>query len=399
MEDLIQQLFAKYLGGRCTGKEIETLMAYFSHPENELLLKKLILAEMELDKTEQSQVPDLEARLSVIQLNVQNFIIKDRPALKLWFGYKSIAAVAAVVLVGGVTLMYVTQREQPKVLVVNAVNHIIPGKTSATLTLADGTKVLLNDAKKGEVVKQDGVTITKTADGKIAYKSLPDAGANSIKDGTIPYNNLSTANGEQYTIVLPDESTVTLNAASSITYPASFEGLRERKIELTGEAYFVVKHNRKQPFKVLSKGQEVEDIGTEFNVNSYADERSVKTTLVAGSARITSEKKDAVTLTPAQQCILIGNSLKISSVDVGVYVGWKDGLFAYRNTPLQEVMRQVSRWYDVKIVYQDQDLRTIRLTGSVSRYDTVTGILNAIAYTAKVRFKVDNRTIKVLKAD
>ncbi|WP_295771942.1 FecR domain-containing protein [uncultured Mucilaginibacter sp.] len=389
----IQELFTKYLKNECTDAEISALRSHFGQPENELLLKSIIITELQKTSEHLPEANDTDQRLAAVQERL-NKILFTQTSVKAGKSIWKITAIAAAILVAATTgiILFKTQ-ERPVVEVAKgkAVN-IIPGVNSATLTLANGKRIKLSAAANGVLAKQNGIEIIKNKEGKLTYKlSQPSLTVQSNK----LINKLSTANGEQFTIVLPDGSTVTLNAATSISYPASFTGLPQRNVQLTGEAYFNVVHNDKQPFIVNAAGVQTEDVGTEFNINCYADESSVKTTLIAGAARVRTAQKELM-LKPAQQAVATGSNLSYREVDTAPYIAWKNGMFAYHNTALSDVMRQVARWYNVQVSYSENSLKNKRLSGSVSRYDNVEGILNAIGYTAKVKFKVDGTTITVL---
>jgi ferric-dicitrate binding protein FerR (iron transport regulator) len=210
----------------------------------------------------------------------------------------------------------------------------------------------------------------------------------------------STARGQTYQFTLPDGTKVWLNADSKISFPSQFSG-EERKILLDGEGYFEVAHNKKQPFRVESKGQTVEVLGTHFNINAYKNEIVTTTTLLEGSVRVaafnSATGRENIMLKPNQQSILNSNGAQVLNVDVSTVVGWKNGLFTYKNTQLSIVMRQIERWYNVSVHYNDnnESLKERLLSGSVSRYDNVSGILRAIELTGAVKFKVKDKTITV----
>ena len=311
---------------------------------------------------------------------------------KLW---PRIAAVAAVLLVVGLGVFFYTSYYAPRHLEGSAAtrdllaNDIKPGGNKAYLVLSNGKRLSLTDAANGELAKEAGVEITKTADGQVIYTAPGDPGMRGDDGGAL--NTIETPRGGQYQVRLPDGSKVWLNAASKLIYPVSFNGRGQRVVELSGEAYFEIFKNKLQPFVVKSKNQEVTVLGTHFNINSYTDEPGTKTTLLEGSVRV----NDA-TLKPGQQATLTNNQIKIAEVNTDEAIAWKNGLFAYKNTPLQNVMRQIARWYDVDIIYQNNDLPQKLLSGSVSRYDQVSGILKAIESTGTAKFKIEGRKITVL---
>ncbi len=321
--------------------------------------------------------------------------------------YSGIAA-AIMTMVFGAGLFYFNNRK--------AAGDVAPGRLGATLTLANGKKIHLSDAANGQLVKETGVTITKTKDGQLVYEVF-DKTVQSRNEATT-YNTLSTANGEQYMVILPDLTKVWLNAASSIKFPATFTGLNKRKIELHGEAYFQVKHHSKQPFLVVTKDQIVEDIGTAFNINSYDDEVVVKTTLVEGSARVSSfpkpdaytivvndaqlrkqspnhEKQASVILKPNQQSTLSGQNLQVSQVDPQDAIAWKNGDIVFDNESLESILRKIARWYNVNIVYSANVPKDLTMTGSISRSQPLSAVLEIMEKTKKVKFKIEGRRIMV----
>ncbi len=392
MAPLINQLFKKYLDGKCSPQEKEMLLDHFRLADNESLLKELIIQELQATEAPESLVPDLDNRLNRVYGQVSLFMDHHTAKPSFWrrsWRSASAAAAAAILVIGSVILYKFYHTE----------HDIRPGKNAATLILANGEKIILSDAGNGNIAKQAGVTITKTAGGQLVYELTPDA--SQTDNRAAAYNTLSTANGEQYKVVLPDGSSVILNAASRIRFPVSFVQLNERKIQLEGEAYFSVKHNAKQPFRVVARGQMVEDIGTEFNISAYADDPDIKTTVAEGIARVIPEKTaslhNSVVLTASQQSILTNGRLQVQSVDLRLALAWKNGKFSFKNTSLDEAMKQVARWYNIKVVYETPGLKMKRLSGSVSRYDKVSGILEAIEYTTEVKFKIEGSTITVMK--
>jgi hypothetical protein len=305
-----------------------------------------------------------------------------RKKIKLWAGVAVAAAIAIIIF--GTGLFYnASQVPKDENFVVNDVG---PGRNGATLTLANGQKILINDALVGNIVIQSGVKISKSANGQIIYE-ITNSNSNEIA-----YNTLSTTRGEQTQVRLPDGTLVYLNAESSLKYPTSFARLDERKVSLAGEGYFEVAKDKAHPFIVESNDQNVEVLGTHFNVNTYANEASVKTTLLEGSVKINNR-----ILKPNQQAVLTNGQIKIQQVDVEHVVSWKNGNFLFEDEPLSSIMRKIERWYDVDVIY-DKGINTEELYwGGVSRYDNVSKVLRKLALTGNIHFKIEGRRVTVMR--
>lgn len=302
---------------------------------------------------------------------------------------KMIAAASVSIIVAAGLYFYQsdsgTKTEQTTIIA----NDIAPGKNSATLTLANGKKIVLSEVSKGELATESGVLIRKSADGNLIYeiKEQSEATANSM-------NTISTANGESYQVLLPDGSLVILNAASSLTYSTTLNRQTNRKVELKGEAYFEVAKDKKHPFIIHSQEQTVEVLGTHFNINAYTDEPDTKTTLVEGSVKITGNTEQVV-IKPGEQASFKNNKIKVTEVNVNAAIDWKDGKFRFKNEPLPSILRKISRWYDVKIIYLNTEAALPTFSGSVSRFDHVSKVLKMLEETSDVKFSIEGKTIKV----
>ena len=266
-------------------------------------------------------------------------------------------------------------------------DDVSPGGDKAVLTLADGSTILLNDAQNGTLGQQGNSKIIKL-DGKLTYDP---AGKNSNE---VVYNTISTPNGGQYQLELPDGSLVWLNSTSSIHFPTSFAG-KERRVEITGEAYFEVAKNRDMPFIVSVSGVEVQVLGTHFNVNAYKDENDLKTTLLEGAVKFV-HGANAEMLKPGQQSQLSSNGSVnvVNNVDVERVVAWKNGLFDFESAGIETVMRQLSRWYDVEIEYKGKtdDLFIAEMRRNIKLSDA----LKALELTGKVKFDIQGKKIIVM---
>jgi transmembrane sensor len=265
-----------------------------------------------------------------------------------------------------------------------------PDKTRAQIKLADGTTVYLDSVGNGALASQAGISVIKTADGRIEYN-----GASTSL--SMQYNTLSNPRGSiVMNMTLSDGSRVWLNAGSSVTYPVAFVG-NERKVTITGEAYFEVAHNAEKPFYVSKGDVSVQVLGTHFNVNAYDDESEIKVTLLEGKVNV-STKYDVrgTTIKPGEQAIAMGNGqLAISKdVDVEAVMAWKNGQFSFNNADLKIVMRQVERWYDVEVIYEGP-LPNEEFNGGTSRQDNVSALLKVLEATGKVKFRVEGKKVFV----
>ena len=400
----IDELIERYIQKTATPSEQQELQDWFYNQNREEVVwadggSAAGLDEEELIK--KRMLLHIEARMQPQQGNVKR--------VKL---YHRIAVAAAVLLVVGLGLLFYSRYTntlrhlEGSAATRDLANDIKPGGNKAYLVLSNGKRLSLTDAANGELAKEAGVEITKTADGQVIYTakaplspqggSLPGGargseGANS--DGT-KYSNalniIETPRGGQYQIRLPDGSKVWLNAASKLIYPVSFNGRGQRVVELSGEAYFEIFKNKLQPFVVKSKNQEVTVLGTHFNINSYSDEGSVRTTLLEGSVRV-----NEVTLKPNEQSVLVNGKIAVRQVDPALAVDWKNGQFIFESEPLPSILRRVARWYNVTIIYTNTDKNNTTFSGVVSRADNVSSVLRMLQKTSKIKFTIDGNTVKV----
>lgn len=264
-----------------------------------------------------------------------------------------------------------------------------PASNRASITLADGRKVYLDEVQNGQLARQDEVKLVKHANGDLVYEDTDGPSA-----GRLIYNTLTNPKGSQVaTMQLSDGTRIWLNAGSSLTYPVAFTG-KERKVTITGEAYFEVAHLANQPFTVSSGRAEVTVLGTHFNVNAYSDEADIKVTLLQGSVKVSEPGNNhSQILVPGQQAI-IADDIKIAEkVDIEETMAWKNGRFRFNGADIESIMRQVSRWYDVEIEYEGKIPGTI--SGGTSRFVNVSKLLQILELTKKVTFEVQGKKIIV----
>lgn len=309
----------------------------------------------------------------------------------------SIGIAASVLLIAGVG--YWIYKEDNNDQFVVARKYDLPaGANKATLTLSDGRIVALNSNIAGKVATEAGMEITRAADGTLVYNIV------GAKPGSAGFNTISTPAGGQYTVSLPDGSKVWLNAGSSLKYPTIFSK-NGRKVTLTGEGYFEVAHlngvKGRVPFTVsVIKGntqvQKLEVLGTHFNINAYADEPYVKSTLLEGSVKIALNDGKTALLKPGQQAKLSNQDIQVQAADTDMDVAWKNGEFVFRED-LRSAMRKVARWYDVEVVYDETAPENLTLGGWMSRGTNISEVLNHIQLTGKVHFKLEGRRVIVSK--
>jgi transmembrane sensor len=317
-------------------------------------------------------------------------IYPDQRTFKLWYKFVAFAAAVALIVMGIYFFNYNSNKALKQVKDNMAMHDVEPGKVGATLTLANGKKIRLANAAKGELAKEAGVVISKTADGKLVYE-FRNASTSSNK-----VNTISTDNGEIYQVRLSDGSLVYLNAASSLTYTTSLIEGGKRTVRLQGEGYFEISKDKKHPFVVLTDNQQVEVLGTHFNINSYANEPVVATTLVEGSVKITSSNRQLL-LKPGQQALNNGTMINITKANIENIMDWKDGDFYFSSVDFKTTMRKIARWYDVEIIYDSTVFGDIETDGWISRDKKLSSVLKFIESLGIVHFQVEGKKVYVSK--
>ena len=382
-------LIDKYLEGRASIEEEQMLLNYYgSFQHTRTWDEKVLGVKEEIENKMLGRIQD-------------HFILnRVKELVRLW---PRIAAAAAILLVVGAGLLlykahYAGKTRHPEF--VSGSLDIVPGKNTAILTLANGKTISLSEAKTGVVIGASGLRYNDNT--AVISKEERDL-LNSTREMT----SLATPRGGQYQITLPDGTKVWLNAASSLKFPSTFQGLGNRKVELSGEAYFEVAKDKAHPFIVSSTDQEVEVLGTHFNISSYPDEGIAKTTLLEGSVRVSvggrhpelvsgSRTNQGVILKPNQQATLIGKDLDITQVDPQDAILWKNGKFSFNSEEMGSVMRKVARWYNVEVIFKDP-LQSEKVSGSVSRFANMGTLLQKLEEAGGVHFKIEERTIIVTK--
>ncbi|MCQ6958281.1 FecR family protein [Mucilaginibacter aquariorum] len=366
----LTELFKKYHQGTCTEEEKALLEAWY-------------LQHNEADE------PIFTAR-KIKQIGKRVF--RELPGNEkefLTIGSIMLTAAAILGALIAVTLFYVNLPADKNKNNLT-VNDIAPGSNKAILKLADGKSINLTDAKSGALISQKGTFAVKDGNGKLAYNPTNSA----LADHSL--NTVETPNGGQWKVQLSDGTNVWLNAASSITFPASFAQLKTRQVSIKGEAYFEVAKDKAHPFIVRSNGQQVEVLGTHFNINSYTDEPASRTTLAEGRIKISTGGGSAKYLTPGQEASLNNGQIIIVQADVKENLSWVKGQFWFNDESVQSVMRKIARWYDVEIQYEGTP-SSDRLNGRISRDKNISQVLKALAATQTLHFKMEGRRIIVMK--
>jgi transmembrane sensor len=372
-------------------KQLVNRYAQNSATENELEIFFQLLKEGKLDThINDTMIKEVEKVPEVQKVNE----IKRTPVRKIRFWTRIAAASVILVLLAGIFYFNRNNTERDNIVKNEKssplINDAAPGGNKAILTLANGSKIILNNAKNGALTQQGNTKVVKLDDGKLAYQS-GDINAPIA----VEYNTVSTPRGGQYQLTLSDGSKVWLNAASAITFPTAFTG-KERKVEIKGEAYFEVAHDASKPFQVTVNGMQVQVLGTHFNINAYDDEGEIKTTLLEGSVKV-SKGSASRFIKPGEQAIVpTGNDLNIQvqTADVDEAVAWKNGLFHFNNADLQEVMRQLSRWYDVDVVYNGP-VPNREFGGEMQRDLRLSQVLELLEKN-QVNFKIQGKKIMVM---
>jgi len=383
----LDYLHKSYLGESLSPQEREEWEAALSNIEQEHPIKNL------MDETWHAILP--EERIAIDQERSDvlfNQIVEPPEArrVKLWPRILTVAAAVALIVTGVYFFTNNNLRVDTNSPVV--MQSIAPGTMGATLTLANGKKIKLSEAVNGKFAEESGVTISKTASGEILYTIKADhQNANSGNQ----FNILSTARGETYQVRLPDGSLVYLNAASSLTYRASLMENGKRIVQLRGEGYFEISKDKAHPFIVKTDKGEVEVLGTQFNISSYADDEVEKTTLLEGSVKLTASGVSRL-LKPGQQAKLHNGRINIVEADTDVAVAWKNNEFVVESERIENIMKMIERWYNVEVIYVG-DQTNKRFSGAVSRFDKLSKVLEIVESTGAANFKIKGRKIYVSK--
>jgi len=361
-------LLNKYQQGTCTEEELSLLESWYNEPESETIA-------FEPDEL-LSAWTEVWQKLPVYQA---------KKTIKLW---RAITIAASLLLALSIGFVLFSKRDKAgQDLTVK--NDIKPGGKNATLKLADGREIILNNLATGEVLQQEGLKITKTANGQLIYTVQGTAGHEAVA-----YNSISTPQGGTYQVILPDGTKVWLNSASSLKYPTAFTATR-REVELVGEGYFEVAHDTQKPFHVITKTQDVAVLGTHFNLSAYPDDDFAKTTLYQGKVEVRAQNL-AVVLKPNEQAVVQAGKISVKPIDGEGDSAWKNNEFSFSNERLGEILKKLGRWYDVEFECP-KDLENLEFGGYISREKSLKQALNMIDQEGTIHFKIEGRKITAMK--
>ncbi|RQO69714.1 hypothetical protein DBR43_16755 [Pedobacter sp. KBW06] len=376
-------LIQKYINGTASPEEREQLLNWYRSQQPETVEWP------SARETEEKQVYD--RMLSNIDRHIDASYPQPVPLSKWYY----IAAAAAIFMVGSfATVLYLDKAAPEKVQVLTYKNDVKPGGNKAILKLADGSELVLDGATKATFAHQEGLNIARISDGQLAFDKQPKGA--QTESGTPKYNTISTPKGGQYRIILPDGTKVWLNAISSIRFPSYFSA-GERRVEITGEAYFEVSKNKQMPFRVISGQQVLEVLGTKFNINAYTNEPQINTTLAEGSIRLNRiNTSESSILKPGEQAQLkTGNSrlaAKIVAADLDEALAWKNDAFVFNDMPITEIMQQIERWYDVELVYSGAK-PDLRFTGIIPRNSNLSTFLRVLEGSGGLKFGIEHKKV------
>ena len=379
-QNLISWLICKQMIGTITEEELQVLDEWRKQSEyNEAAYQRLRDTDRQTLEYRRSKLINYQRPLEDMKrrLGLEESVA-EKPRAHSAVVYKLISAAAVLLLIFGATYYFrqsdvKSEKEQTTVV---AKTEILPGRTQAVLTLDNGKQVEL-----GADVQSNTKAIAEITDGE-----------------AIAFNNLKTPRGGEFKVTLEDGTEVWLNADSRLRYPETFEG-GERRVEVSGEAYFKVAKNAEKPFYVVSGGQEVRVYGTEFNVHAYDDEPTIFTTLVEGSIslRPVGGNKSELMLTPGKQALFNKGdaSATVRKVDTEVVTSWLNGIFVFEDQSLEQIMRTLSRWYDFEYEFADQQVASTVFMGSIPRYGSFGEVVEIFQKLGGVRLHQRGRKVVI----
>lgn len=380
----VRALIDRYLTGTLLENDREALKTILNDPAAAPLLNEISDDLLEMRLEGEYEFPAVQDR---VKKQVLEHIRRQRPVVRRisWKRVAGRAAAVLIVLAGAATLFWVWRKPvQP--FIAPQLADVAPGGNGALLKLANGSVIQLDSLGNGVVAAQQGVKAV-LQNGSLHYEETSTPG------DLAAYNTVVTPKGRQFRLTLPDGTTVWLNAGSALTFPTTF-ARNSRVVELSGQAYFEVAANAAAPFKVSTPGdQRVEVLGTSFDINAYPEDEIMKTTLLNGAVRCAAGSRQLV-LKPGQQARLENKQLRlVENADTEQAIAWKNGLFNFENVRLQDAMRELERWYDIEVVYQ-QGIPEIEFVGKISKNLSLQSVLRVLE-RAGVHFRLEGKQLIV----
>jgi transmembrane sensor len=372
-----KSLLEKYIAGTCTDEECAAVEAWYAQwNEGSAVLpeEKLELAMKRI----QERLPTAQDESGPLTApHKENYPVKIK--------WTSWAAAAAIILSTSFGIWFYNNNQPDKVSIAKntGAKDILPGKNTAVLTLSNGKSIKLSDAKSGIVIDAN----------QLSYNDGTEVESSSQTNNELL--TATTPRGGQYQFTLPDGTRVWLNAASTLKFPSNFKSESTRRVKLIGEGYFEVAKDKSKPFIVETEQQQVKVLGTHFNINSYSDEHSTKTTLLEGSVQLNAGPHELI-LKPGEQAALSGTKIDVQQVDTEEAIAWKNGIFVLNDEDLESIMRKVARWYDVEVYYQNKPPK-MSFLGALSRSKNLSVLLKVLEESGQVHFKVEGRRITVMR--
>lgn len=384
--DRIVRLLQLYLLGDITEEERQELEDWCEEaPRNRKLFEQICQEDLfSKERYVYEKINDTKA-FSVFEKRVRK--VSSR-SIGNWWKYAAVL-LFPILVVGSWKLMHETEQVS---VVASSVATIQPGCSQAVLVLDDGRKVFLKEEEEGVISEDKEITVTGEKD-RLVYTSSEGKNVDEIR-----FNELEVPRGGEYKVRLADGTLVYLNSATRMKYPVKFDE-KERKVYLSGEAYFEVAKDPERPFFVEMEGVEVRVYGTSFNVNTH-QEGNIQTVLVKGSigVKVLSSGMESV-IRPGQMAEFKQGNTKVDvkDVNVAVYTDWKDGIFRFENQRLEDILAVLSNWYDMNVFYQTVSVKELHFSGYMERYKDVSVILEAITLSTGVTFSIQGKTIIVSK--
>jgi hypothetical protein len=373
-------LLEKYLAGKSTGKEEALLDEYYKRLE---AMSDVDLSSRQEQALKSSILEKIESRISTPEEFSRQTLKRD---YRIWYAAASILIMIAV---GSFFIRRDKKTEMVRQVPSATKQEIRPGSNKAVLTLSSGEQIVLTDPHTGVLAKEGTAQIIKKENGELVYNLGDKAAGQNAKP---VYNTITVPRGGQYQFVLSDGSKVLLNAASSLTYPAEFNG-KYRNVELKGEGYFEVAKNASKPFIVKANDVEVRVLGTHFNISAYGDDANITTTLIEGAVSMNKGKQTKL-LSPGQQGIsaYTTSGISVQPANIEQTMGWVKGNFVFKDLNIKEVMKIASRWYDIEVEYRG-NVQSKKFGGTTSRFSNITELLDYMKITGGVNYKIEGRRV------